>query len=102
MGKKIHLVIIRLFGALILAQGVIVWHVRTCSDGRLRRGIVKAYSFAFSMMALVLLHSQLTAGVWRMLNWVNIVLFSGLGLFYGWFCFFQPPPVFEGLDIGHD
>eukprot|EP00928_Gymnodinium_smaydae_P004028 TRINITY_DN11411_c1_g3_i1.p1 TRINITY_DN11411_c1_g3~~TRINITY_DN11411_c1_g3_i1.p1 ORF type:complete len:183 (-),score=16.66 TRINITY_DN11411_c1_g3_i1:246-794(-) len=96
--QQVHHVIIRLFGALIFTQGVIVWNVRNCQDGVLRQGIVKAYFIAFSIMALVLLYAHLTAKYWRASNWVNISLFTGLSAFYGWFSFMQPPPVFEGLD----
>merc|ERR1712039_173818 len=95
---RIAHVIIRLFGALIVAQGVVVLFVRKCQDGELRRGIVKAYFVAFALMAIVLIWSQMTDRYWRMSNWMNIILFSALASFYGWFSFFQPPPVFDGLD----
>ena len=29
---------------------------------------------------------------------INTALFALLTLFYGWFCFFQKPAIFESLD----
>eukprot|EP00446_Apocalathium_sp_SHHI-4_P015335 CAMPEP_0177199948 /NCGR_PEP_ID=MMETSP0367-20130122/25951_1 /TAXON_ID=447022 ORGANISM="Scrippsiella hangoei-like, Strain SHHI-4" /NCGR_SAMPLE_ID=MMETSP0367 /ASSEMBLY_ACC=CAM_ASM_000362 /LENGTH=194 /DNA_ID=CAMNT_0018648341 /DNA_START=58 /DNA_END=643 /DNA_ORIENTATION=- len=95
---KLTHVIIRLYGALILGQAFIVWHVRHTADGAMRRGIVRAYFVVFSITSLVLLRSHLTDQTWHMSNWVNVLLFTGLAIFYGWFYWFSPPPVFESLD----
>eukprot|EP00927_Polykrikos_kofoidii_P079644 TRINITY_DN7643_c0_g1_i1.p1 TRINITY_DN7643_c0_g1~~TRINITY_DN7643_c0_g1_i1.p1 ORF type:complete len:184 (+),score=30.53 TRINITY_DN7643_c0_g1_i1:63-554(+) len=95
---KITHVVIRIYGALICGQSIIVWHVRKCSDGELRRALVFAYFVVFSLTSLVLVRSQFTDDHWHTVNWVNISFFVALALFYGWFCFFNPPPTFEGLD----
>lgn len=95
---KITHVVIRLYGALIVGQAFIVWHIRDSPDGNVRKGIVRAYFVAFSLTALVLLRSHFTDAHWHWYNWANISLFSFLAAFYGWFCFCSPPPVFEGLD----
>eukprot|EP00928_Gymnodinium_smaydae_P076835 TRINITY_DN59930_c0_g1_i1.p1 TRINITY_DN59930_c0_g1~~TRINITY_DN59930_c0_g1_i1.p1 ORF type:complete len:190 (-),score=37.88 TRINITY_DN59930_c0_g1_i1:56-571(-) len=95
---KITHVIIRLYGALILGQALIVWQVRLISDGEIRRGIVRAYFVVFTLTAAVLMRSHFTSDHWHMTNWLNILAFLGLALFYGWFYWFKPPPVFEGID----
>lgn len=95
---KITHVVIRLYGALILGQAFVVWAVRQSADGYVRRGIVRAYCLVFVLTLLVLLRSHLTDDHWRWHNWANILMFAGLAAFYGWFYYFSPPPVFEGLD----
>ncbi|CAK0862093.1 unnamed protein product [Prorocentrum cordatum] len=95
---KITHVVIRLYGSLILGQAFVAWAVRQSADGHLRRGIVRAYCLVFTLTMLVLLRSHFTDEHWHWFNLANIILFAGLAAFYGWFCYFSPPPVFEGLD----
>mmetsp|Transcript_101976 Transcript_101976/g.227870 ORF Transcript_101976/g.227870 Transcript_101976/m.227870 type:complete len:164 (+) Transcript_101976:94-585(+) len=95
---KITHVIIRIYGALIVGQAFIVWHVKQSADGDVRRGIVRAYFIVFSLSGLVLLRSHLTDDHWNFYNWGNVFGFIGMAAFYGWFYAVNPPPVFEGLD----
>jgi len=95
---KITHVVIRLYGALILGQAFIVWHIRKSGDGEVRRGLVRAYFVVFVLTTLVLVRSHLTDDHWNVFNCFNILMFASLASFYGWFSFVSPPPVFEGLD----
>eukprot|EP00930_Biecheleria_cincta_P039071 TRINITY_DN26875_c0_g1_i1.p1 TRINITY_DN26875_c0_g1~~TRINITY_DN26875_c0_g1_i1.p1 ORF type:complete len:163 (+),score=21.39 TRINITY_DN26875_c0_g1_i1:19-507(+) len=94
---KITHVIIRIYGALIVGQAIIVWQVKQTDDGALRRGVVKAYFVVFTLTFLALLRAHLTDSTWHVINWLNILLFGALAAFYGWFSWVNPPPVFEGL-----
>lgn len=91
--KIVHLVV-RLYGALIFAQGFIVWSARSVADAAMRKGLVQAYCIAFTLTFLALLRAQLTGGMGA-LNWVNIGLFAGLAGVYAWFIFVEPIHVFE-------
>jgi len=94
--KAAHL-IVRLFGSLIISQAWIVWSARSISEPLVRRSLVQAYAFAFSVMTLSLLRAQLTESLFSALHWINIVVFAGLSAFYSYFAFIQPIKVFEGL-----
>lgn len=94
---KIAHVVIRLYGVLIFGQALLVYAARGVDDGIFRRRLVKAYFTIFSMTTLVLLRSHFTDDHWHLYNWLNILLFLALSGFYGWFAFFQPPPVFENV-----
>jgi len=91
--KIVHLVI-RLYGAIILAQGFITWTARQVSDGSMRKGLVQAYAVMFGLTFAALLRAQATGGMLP-LNWLNVALFGALCAFYSWFVFVQPPSVFE-------
>lgn len=93
---KITHLVIRLYGALILAQSWIVWHARTQATGAMRRALVQAYFGMFTITALALLRAQLTTGGgFNAFNWLNIILFAGLAGYYGWWIFVQPLSVWE-------
>jgi hypothetical protein len=47
----VHLVI-RLYGALILAQGLVVWNARKVADAAMRRSMITAYALCFSLTTL--------------------------------------------------
>jgi len=94
--KAAHL-IVRLFGSLIISQAWIVWSARRISDPFVRRSLVQAYAFAFTLMTLSLLRAQLTESLFSALHWINIIVFAGLSMFYSYFAFIQPIKVFEGL-----
>eukprot|EP00929_Paragymnodinium_shiwhaense_P093682 TRINITY_DN53905_c0_g1_i1.p2 TRINITY_DN53905_c0_g1~~TRINITY_DN53905_c0_g1_i1.p2 ORF type:complete len:161 (-),score=25.88 TRINITY_DN53905_c0_g1_i1:262-744(-) len=94
---KLTHIVIRIYGALIVGQAVIVWNVRKCNDATIRRAIVQAYCIVFTLTATVLLRAHLTDDGFHPLNLLNIFIFALLAAFYGWFCM-QPPPVFEGID----
>ena len=118
--SKITHLVIRLYGALILAQSWIVWSARKC-DAQIRKAMiqvrplytfvnselptsisaVQAYWFCFSLTALALIRAQVTGGGglndW---NWINIAMFMGLALCYAWFAFFERISVFDSLDKG--
>ncbi|CAE8713460.1 unnamed protein product, partial [Polarella glacialis] len=97
---KITHVVIRIYGALIVGQSLIVWEVRKTDDGVVRRAIVRAYFVVFTLTTLALLRAQLTDSTWHVANLLNLLLFGALAGFYGWFYWFNPPPVFEGLGKG--
>jgi hypothetical protein len=94
--KAAHL-IVRLFGSLIIAQAWIVWSARSISEPLVRRALVQAYAFAFTLMTLSLLRAQLTESLFSILHWINITIFASLSVFYSFFAFVQPIKVFEGL-----
>ncbi|CAE8626670.1 unnamed protein product [Polarella glacialis] len=77
-----------------------VWEVRKTDDGVVRRAIVRAYFVVFTLTTLALLRAQLTDSTWHVANLLNLLLFGALAGFYGWFYWFNPPPVFEGLGKG--
>ncbi len=60
--QKITHLIIRLFGALIMSQGWIVYNARETSDAHTRRSIVQSYFLCFFCSSLALLRAQLTEG----------------------------------------
>ena len=94
--KAAHL-IVRLFGSLIIAQAWIVWSARSISEPLVRRALVQAYAFAFTLMTLSLLRAQLTESLFSTLHWINIFIFASLSVFYSFFAFIKPIKVFEGL-----
>lgn len=91
--KIVHLVI-RLYGAIILAQGFITWTARSVGDGAMRKGLVQTYALMFALTFIALLRAQLTGGMLP-LNWLNVLMFGALSGFYSWFVFVQPPTVYE-------
>jgi hypothetical protein len=94
--KAAHL-IVRLFGCLIISQAWIVWSARSITEPLVRRALVQAYAFAFTLMTLSLLRAQLTESLFSTLHWINIIVFAVLSMFYSNFAFIQPIKVFEGL-----
>jgi len=94
--KAAHL-IVRLFGSLIIAQAWIVWSARSLTEPLVRRALVQAYAFAFTLMTISLLRAQVTESLFSALHWINILVFAGLSAFYSYFAFIQPIKVFEGL-----
>eukprot|EP00933_Yihiella_yeosuensis_P000857 TRINITY_DN101370_c0_g1_i1.p1 TRINITY_DN101370_c0_g1~~TRINITY_DN101370_c0_g1_i1.p1 ORF type:complete len:156 (-),score=17.75 TRINITY_DN101370_c0_g1_i1:119-586(-) len=95
---RISHVTIRLYGALILGQAIIVWEARKSEDGTFRRALVRAYFVVFTLTFLALARAHFTDTHFHALNYLNLAMFGALAVFYGWFTWFQPPPVFEGLD----
>jgi hypothetical protein len=95
--KVTHLVV-RMYGALILAQAWITHNMRQCEDAHARRSLVQAYFGVFLLTTVALLRAQLTPGgflsAW---NWLNILGFAALSAAYGFFAFVQKIAVFEGL-----
>jgi hypothetical protein len=94
---KVAHVCIRLYGALILGQAPIVWHIRKTESASVRRGVVQAYTLVFTLTTLALVRAILTDDHWHLLAWLNVVLFGGLAAAYGFFSFILPEPVFQGL-----
>jgi len=96
--QKVTHLVTRLYGSLILGQAWITWNARRISDAYIRRALVQAYWLVFTLTALSLLRFQTTPGLnqsqW---NFVNIFLFTGLSVAYGWFAFFERIHVFEAL-----
>jgi len=96
--QKVEHLTVRLYGALILAQAVITWSARKSNDAAWRRALVQAYCLCFSLTTLALARAQLTpGGNFNNANWINILMFAGLSVAYGWFAFFEKVTAFEGL-----
>ncbi|CEG50471.1 uncharacterized protein PHALS_00615 [Plasmopara halstedii] len=92
---------VRLYGALTLAQGWMVWRTRLVSDAIIRRTFCQAYCICFLLQALVLLRAQIASPEnHSLLNWVNIFLLVALGLAYGYFLVFKTIKAFELPGVG--
>lgn len=94
---------VRLYGALTLAQGWMVWRTRLVSDALIRRTFCQAYCICFLLQALALLRAQLSAPESHSsLHWINILLLGGLGIAYGYFLVFKTIKAFElpGMEKG--
>mmetsp|Transcript_63412 Transcript_63412/g.169604 ORF Transcript_63412/g.169604 Transcript_63412/m.169604 type:complete len:193 (-) Transcript_63412:204-782(-) len=77
--------IIRLYGALILAQSWLVWRTRSVPDPFVRKIFVQGYFLCFGLTTLVLTHQQLYSSQWSIYNWPIILLFAVFTGIYGWF-----------------
>lgn len=97
-GRAAHL-IVRVYGAMLIAQAWIVWNARKVFDARIRKAFVESYFACFLITFLALLRFQLTSslGETSRWNWINILVFAMLSWFYGWFIFKSPITVFESL-----
>lgn len=88
--------IFRLYGALTLAQGWLVWQTRKVADAFVRKTFCQAYCICFSLQTLALFRAQVTSPEQHSwLNWLNILLFLSLGSSYSYFLVFKPIKVFE-------
>ncbi|TDH69027.1 hypothetical protein CCR75_003758 [Bremia lactucae] len=94
---------VRLYGALTLAQGWMVWRSRLVSDALIRRTFCQAYCICFLLQSVTLLRAQIASPESHsMLHWVNILLLGALGCAYGYFLLFKTIKAFElpGIDMG--
>uniref|UniRef100_M4BWL1 Uncharacterized protein n=1 Tax=Hyaloperonospora arabidopsidis (strain Emoy2) TaxID=559515 RepID=M4BWL1_HYAAE len=94
---------LRLYGALTLAQGWMVWRTRLVSDALIRRTFCQAYCICFSLQTMTLLRAQIVSPESHsILHWLNILLLGGLGCAYGYFLVFKTIKAFElpGMDKG--
>ena len=90
-----HLVV-RLYGALLLATGVCSWLMRKVKDPEARRAVVRAYFTVFALSLLAMLRAQLVAGSMLLAwNWLNILLFALLTWQFGWYAFLEPQQSFS-------
>lgn len=88
--------LVRMYGALTLAQGWVVFKVRSVGDGRIRRAISEAFCIAYGLQAAALLRAQLAEPDSHTLwNTVGCVSFASLSLFYGYCRWFKTIKVFE-------
>ncbi|CAK4772304.1 hypothetical protein LEN26_007799 [Aphanomyces euteiches] len=93
-----HLVheMVRLYGALTLAQGWLVWKTRLVGDGLIRKTFCQAYCLCFSLQAIAMLRAQISSPESHsVLNWINVLVLAGLGGAYGYFLFFKTIKAFE-------
>ncbi|KAF0716594.1 hypothetical protein DYB37_001930 [Aphanomyces astaci] len=93
-----HLVheVVRLYGALTLAQGWLVWKTRLVGDGLVRKTFCQAYCLCFTLQALALVRAQVSSPESHsVLNWINIIVLAGLGTAYGYFIVFKTIKAFE-------
>ena len=97
--QKVTHVVIRLLGALLLASAWLTWFARRSSDAHTRRALVQSHWAVFTLASLVLLRAQVTpGGAMAATNWLTILAFMALALFYAWFAFVERLRVFESLD----
>ncbi|ETI39230.1 hypothetical protein F441_14987 [Phytophthora nicotianae CJ01A1] len=104
-GNNTHMAheFVRLYGALTLAQGWMVWRTRLVSDALIRRTFCQAYCICFLLQAVALLRAQIASPESHsMLHWINILLLGGLGCAYGYFLVFKTIKAFElpGMEKG--
>lgn len=98
-GGNVAHVMIRLYCALIVAQGWIISHL-VKANGKLKKVIVQSFfgCFLASTLALLVAHfsndGTMSGGFF---GTIKLIAFIGLTVGYGWFAFFQPPKVFEVL-----
>lgn len=88
--------------ALVLAQGFIIHRSRKILDGVIKRAFVQAYFVCFGLSTLALIHEHVSnSGVLsgKFVGTVKIIFMVVLTAGYGWFTFFQPPSVFQGLAM---
>ncbi|CAM9554209.1 unnamed protein product [Discosporangium mesarthrocarpum] len=86
----------RMYGALTLAQGWVVYRMHSFGDGRIRRCISEAFSIAYGLQAAALLRAQLSEPRSHALfNTIGWVVFAGLSAFYGYCRWFKTIKVFE-------
>eukprot|EP00536_Pseudo-nitzschia_multiseries_P012278 jgi/Psemu1/308970/fgenesh1_kg.461_\ len=88
--------------ALILAQGLIIHRSRKINDGQIKRAFVQAYFICFFMSTLALIYEHVSnSGVvsGKFIGVMKIMFMIFLTVGYGWFTFFQPPSVFQGLAL---
>lgn len=88
--------------ALILAQGIIVHRARKINDGQIKRAFVQAYFICFLMCTIALIGEHISnTGVLsgKFMGTMKIIFMIFLTVGYGWFTFFQPPSVFQGLAM---
>ncbi|ETV91881.1 hypothetical protein H310_13686 [Aphanomyces invadans] len=93
-----HLVheVVRLYGALTLAQGWLVWKTRLVGDALIRKTFCQAYCLCFLLQAAALVRAQVSSPESHsVLNWVNIIVLAALGAAYGYFVVFKTIKVFE-------
>ncbi|OQR89579.1 hypothetical protein THRCLA_22668, partial [Thraustotheca clavata] len=75
-----HLVheMVRLYGALTLAQGWLVWKTRLVGDALIRKTFCQAYCLCFSLQSLSMLRAQLSSPESHsVLNWINVLVLAG-------------------------
>ena len=92
-------VMIRLYCALVVAQGWIILHL-TDATALVKKTVIQSYfgCFAASLFALIIAHwsndGSLSGGFFGI---VKFLAFLALTCGYGWFALFQPPEVFNVL-----
>jgi len=88
--------------ALLLAQGLIIHRSRKILDGQIKRAFVQAYFVCFLMCSIALIGEHVSnSGVvsGKFMGTMKIIGMIFLTVGYGWFTFFQPPSVFQGLAM---
>ncbi|CAM9667036.1 unnamed protein product, partial [Choristocarpus tenellus] len=86
----------RMYGALTLAQGWVVFKMRTFGDGRIRRCISETFCIAYGLQAVALLRAQIAEPrshtIFNTLGWIS---FASLSTFYGYCRWYKTIKVFE-------
>jgi hypothetical protein len=94
--------VVRMYGALTLAQGWLTYQTRKAGDARVKRAMGEAYSISYGLQALALLRAHLTSpNSHSMSNLLLILLFCSVSGFYAWCRWHVGIKVFE-LDRALD
>ncbi len=79
----------QLFGAALIAIGLISWHSRNAADSDARKAIILAFFIADGIGFVVALIGQLNDVVGS-LGWLTVAIYFLLSLGFGYFQFFKP------------
>ncbi len=79
----------QLFGAALIAIGLISWHSRNAADSDARRAIILAIFIADGIGFVIALIGQLNDVVGS-LGWLTVAIYFLLSLGFGYFQFFKP------------
>ena len=79
----------RLFGAALIAIGLISWRSRGAADSDARKAIVLSFFVADGIGFIVALIGQLN-GVVNALGWITVVIYLLLSLGFAYFQFLKP------------
>ena len=81
--------VLRLYGALALSMGLILWAARQSKDAGLRRWVVLA-QFIHNALGLMVMLPLVLNGTLPAAAWLNIIVWIVLTLAYSYFYFIKP------------
>ena len=79
----------RLFGAALIAVGLISWQARNAADSDARRAIVLSFFIADGIGFIIALIGQLNHVVGN-LGWLTVIIYLLISLCFGYFQFSKP------------
>ena len=87
---------IRLYGALTLGIGWIVWKTRDITDGRLKRAISESLAICYLLQAVTMIRAQITnPNGHHALHWLIAIIFVCIGALYAYLRFVKKIKAFE-------